>query len=61
MRNETGTVFDSALTNYEKGAWYISILPLPEEVKSLPIVRDDLKYSAAIQAMWERPMGKFLK
>ena len=43
MLNESGS--DSKKTdliNYSKGAWYISLKPLPEEILRLPILDQNL-------------------
>ena len=54
LRNETETVWDSSLTNLDKGSWQISIYPLPDIVKALPAVDEDCIYCAASVALWKR-------
>ena len=44
--NETDTLGDSSLNNYAKGQWYISLIDLPEHIRDLDIVDDDILYCA---------------
>ena len=53
MRNSTGTAGDTSLTNFSKAAWYISLEPLPQVIKDMPEVEEDLVYCAATVALWK--------
>ena len=54
LRSDTETIADFSLTNWEKGGWYISIYPLPDVIKELPIVSADLIFCASTIALWKR-------
>ena len=45
--NSTGTFGDRTLDNGEKGNWYMSIYELPDEIRELEIVSDDMVHCAA--------------
>ena len=51
------------MNNYAKGAWYISLYELPDEIRELKIVEEDIINCAAEMALTKRThsgiQGKF--
>ena len=61
MRNDTGTKGDKSLDNWNKASWYISLLSLPVEVTSQPVLIEDMKSCAMSVALWEIVNGEMLR